>query len=348
MHNQAVKGEDIEDDTAVITLRMALLYPILASIVLLGLFYFYSYVQNIMLLYVVICSVVCVERVVESLLLLFNNTIRVKPRVVTLISIIVSIIISFLWVYNASPFFNNVIGIALTICALSVIRVQNIKVITVVFVLLFIYDIFWVFFSQPLFKKNVMVTVAEQNFTAAASSVMKTVGKPLRKGYNLEFPAKLVLLSWSGKSMNYLGLGDIVIPGLLFCFCFFFQYYISYLTPANYDVESQPLHEETKSLKPNSGDKEPKGVIFEMPTLYQAFSLITTRNYVSDVMWGNIVGLLLSLLAVVLTGHAQPALLYLVPCCLVPICLRARKSNQLSLLWNGPVTVDHFGKFVKT
>lgn len=68
---------------------------------------------------------------------------------------------------------------------------------------------------------------------------MKTVGKPLRKGYNLEFPveqyveydvqAKLVLLSWSGKSMNYLGLGDIVIPGLLFCFCFFFQYYISYL-----------------------------------------------------------------------------------------------------------------------
>lgn len=40
--------------------RMALLYPILASIVLLGLFYFYSYVQNIMLLYVVICSVVCV------------------------------------------------------------------------------------------------------------------------------------------------------------------------------------------------------------------------------------------------------------------------------------------------
>ena len=104
-----------------------------------------------------------------------------KPRVVTLISIIVShitsipvhlhsIIITFLWVYNASPFFNNVIGIALTICALSVIRVQSIKVITVVFVLLFIYDIFWVFFSQPLFKKNVMVTVAEQNFTAAASS----------------------------------------------------------------------------------------------------------------------------------------------------------------------------------
>ena len=122
-----------------------------------------------------------VERIIESLLLLFNNTIRVKPRVVTLISIIVShitsipvhlhsIIITFLWVYNASPFFNNVIGIALTICALSVIRVQNIKVITVVFVLLFIYDIFWVFFSQPLFKKNVMVTVAEQNFTAAASS----------------------------------------------------------------------------------------------------------------------------------------------------------------------------------
>lgn len=80
-----------------------------------------------------------------------------------------------MWIYKANAFFNNVIGIALTIYALSAIRIQNIKVITTIFVLLFFYDIFWVFFSQPFFKKNVMVTVAEQNFTAAASNGLFSV-----------------------------------------------------------------------------------------------------------------------------------------------------------------------------
>ena len=29
--------------------------------------------------------------------------------------------------------------------------------------------------------------------------------------------------------MNYLGLGDVLIPGLLFSFCFMFQYYQYYM-----------------------------------------------------------------------------------------------------------------------
>ncbi len=99
---------------------------------------------------------------------------------------------------KADAFFNNLIGIAITICALSTIRIQSLKVITILFVLLFVYDIFWVFFSKPLFSENVMVTVAQQNYTQTATKgrlsssllivVMSTIGKPLRKGYNLEFP----------------------------------------------------------------------------------------------------------------------------------------------------------------
>ena len=99
---------------------------------------------------------------------------------------------------KADAFFNNVIGVAITICALSVMRIQSLKVITILFVLLFAYDIFWVFFSKPLFSENVMVAVAQQNFTQTASKgrlgsyvlivVMSRIGKPIKKGYNLEFP----------------------------------------------------------------------------------------------------------------------------------------------------------------
>lgn len=39
---------------------MALVYPILASLVLLSMYYFYSYVQSLLMLYIAISAAVCV------------------------------------------------------------------------------------------------------------------------------------------------------------------------------------------------------------------------------------------------------------------------------------------------
>ena len=79
------------------------------------------------------------------------------------------ILITVLWVLRGDILFNNVIGIFIIICSLSLIRIQSLKVVVVAFVLLFFYDIFWVFFSEAIFKQNVMVSVANQNFTSSAT-----------------------------------------------------------------------------------------------------------------------------------------------------------------------------------
>lgn len=99
--------------------------------------------------------------------------------------------------------FNNVIGLCITINCLMVIRFENLKVITSIYGLLFLYDIFWVFYSEFIFQRNVMVTVAEQNFTRSATTgyylsivlfiVVKMLGQNTSSTYNLEFPVYLFI-----------------------------------------------------------------------------------------------------------------------------------------------------------
>ena len=62
---------------------------------------------------------------------------------------------------------------AITLCCISTVRIDRLKVIVVIFILLFVYDIFWVFFSEHFFQKNVMVTVANQNFTQPITQGMQ-------------------------------------------------------------------------------------------------------------------------------------------------------------------------------
>ena len=98
---------------------------------------------------------------------------------VTLVSCLLPLTLSFLfilrtvivilWVMCGSPLINNIIGVCLTISAISLIRIPSLKIVFTVFFLLFLYDIFWVFFSEFFFQRNVMVTVAQQNLTESAA-----------------------------------------------------------------------------------------------------------------------------------------------------------------------------------
>ena len=92
-----------------------------------------------------------------------------------MIEVMIRSIIVGLWVFTGTPVYNNLIGLSIVICGLSILRAENLKVLVVIFCLLFIYDIFWVFFSESIFPKNVMVTVTEQNFTASAVKGVESV-----------------------------------------------------------------------------------------------------------------------------------------------------------------------------
>mmetsp|Transcript_53447 Transcript_53447/g.86558 ORF Transcript_53447/g.86558 Transcript_53447/m.86558 type:complete len:385 (+) Transcript_53447:69-1223(+) len=105
------------------------------------------------------------------------------------------------WLLTKSWILNNILAISLIIFFLTSVRLSSLKVASSLLTLAFFYDIFWVFISSSIFGKNVMVTVAT--------------------GLNVPIKILVPLMMSHGKKMQFtlIGLGDIVLPGLLICFC---------------------------------------------------------------------------------------------------------------------------------
>lgn len=55
---------------------------------------------------------------------------------------------------------NNIIGTMLTFVMIKVVRIPNFKIGAFLLMAFFIYDIFWVFYSEKVFGNNVMKYVA--------------------------------------------------------------------------------------------------------------------------------------------------------------------------------------------
>lgn len=65
------------------------------------------------------------------------------------------------------------------------------------------------------------------------------------------------------------------------------------------------------------------------------YQLQGIRGYFYISLFGYSIGLVFTYLALILTKHGQPALLYLVPCTLGVIIILAIKRKEFTLLWNG-------------
>ena len=72
------------------------------------------------------------------------------------------ILVVVLWLWTKNWILNNVLAISLIVFFLTTIRISSLLVNTVLLVLAFFYDIFWVFCSSAVFGSNVMVAVATQ------------------------------------------------------------------------------------------------------------------------------------------------------------------------------------------
>lgn len=100
---------------------------------------------------------------------------------------------------------QDVLGISLMITVLQIARLPNIKVAAVLLSCAFLYDIFWVFISPLLFNESVMIAVARGDKSGGENIPML-----------LRIPR--FFDPWGGDNM--IGFGDIVLPGLLICFAF--------------------------------------------------------------------------------------------------------------------------------
>ncbi|ONK55523.1 uncharacterized protein A4U43_UnF2250 [Asparagus officinalis] len=98
---------------------------------------------------------------------------------------------------------QDILGIALIITVIQIVRIPNLKVGTVLLGCAFLYDIFWVFASKSLFHESVMIVVARGDRSGED-------GVPML----LKIPR--MFDPWGGYSV--IGFGDILLPGLLVAF----------------------------------------------------------------------------------------------------------------------------------
>ncbi|KAG5398735.1 hypothetical protein IGI04_020549 [Brassica rapa subsp. trilocularis] len=125
------------------------------------------------------------------------------------------------WLVSGHWVLNNLLGISIFIAFVSHVRLPNIKICAMLLLCLFVYDIFWVLFSERFFGANVMVTVATQQASNPVHTVANSLNLPglelITK--KLELPVKIVfprnLLGGvepgvSASEFMMLGLGDMV------------------------------------------------------------------------------------------------------------------------------------------
>ncbi|KQK16532.1 signal peptide peptidase-like 5 [Brachypodium distachyon] len=98
---------------------------------------------------------------------------------------------------------QDILGIALIVTVIQIVRVPNLKVGSVLLSCAFLYDIFWVFVSKRWFHESVMIAVARGDRTDED-------GVPML----LKIPR--LFDPWGGYSI--IGFGDILLPGLLVAF----------------------------------------------------------------------------------------------------------------------------------
>ncbi|OQR98461.1 signal peptide peptidase-like protein [Achlya hypogyna] len=206
---------------------------------------------------------------------------------------------------------QDVFGVCVCILFLQTIRLPNIKVAVVLLVLVFLYDIFFVFISPYIFGKSVMIVAAQggkQDDSKAPTAYCLRYPRDTDYGcIKEEIPILLRLpkvTNWLG-GQAMLGLGDIVLPGLLLVFT------------ARYDYAT-------------------RGNVCGAPTKASPAAYPGRLGLFGIMCIGYAIGLALANVGVILMQSGQPALLYLVPCTLGVLCLITWRHGLLRNLWVGP------------
>jgi len=111
-----------------------------------------------------------------------------------LLLVTTSTVLVLAWLITGHWVLNNVLGIAICVAFVSHVRLPNVKVCGLLLGCLFLYDIFWVFFSERFFGANVMVTVATQQAHNPVHTVASTLHLPVSQtiAKKLDLPVKLL------------------------------------------------------------------------------------------------------------------------------------------------------------
>lgn len=286
------------------TQKDALMFPIIGSCVLFGLFIVFKYLNkdyvnilfHIYFSFIGLYTIACIffeklsdydlfaklnEQVVfEIPAIKFISDKPTKTTQLDLICYAFASPIGLAYFFMKNWTLNNILGIAFSIFGIENLMLGQFKIGFILLGLLFFYDIFWVF----------------------GTPVMVTVAKNLDGPIKLMFPKNLDAISTgvSPTDFNMIGLGDIVIPGVFVALMFRFDMF-------NY-------------FKNNNKTREIQ------------FSISNFKYFIATII-GYSLGIVATLAVMAIFKAAQPALLYLVPGCLFSSILVALVNGQFKDLW---------------
>lgn len=247
---------------------------------------------------------------------------------------------------------QDVFGVCYCIYVMSIIHINTIMVGTILLVLVFFYDIFFVLISPYIFGTSVMVDVATGGTTQGEALFCYKYPSDSRcSGSQSPLPMMLVF-PWvldyrNGFSM--IGLGDIVLPGLLISFAArydgakFLTRKVSEMSSGRARNDDSDAGEEIDSNGAvASGDMQYTPTVTRKQALMGSvtnFFKSLKKGYFGPMMVAYAVGLTAAYGAVYGMQMGQPALLYLVPACLGTMIVLGLRKRQLSDLWTGPKVI---------
>jgi len=193
----------------------AYMFPIMGSATLLGLFVVYKYLDSDWIKFFFSCYVVfmCTNGLAinagQVVAVLTNSRglgkftalftvpyFDLRVTLVDLVAYLASAALGVFYIQTKNWIVNNVMGLSFCLLGIKLIGIAKYRTGVIMLCGLFLYDVFFVFYSKSVFGSNVMVTVAT----------------------GVEAPIKLLFpRSQDGcgnLTFSMLGLGDIVVPGI--------------------------------------------------------------------------------------------------------------------------------------
>ncbi|XP_052603062.1 signal peptide peptidase-like 2B isoform X2 [Peromyscus californicus insignis] len=229
MKHKRDDGPEKEDEAVDVTPVMICVFVVMCCFMLVLLYYFYDH-----LVYVIIgifclasstglysCLAPCVRklpfctcRVPDNSLPYFHK----RPQVRTLLLALFCIAVTVVWgiFRNEDQWawvLQDILGIAFCLYMLKTIRLPTFKACTLLLLVLFVYDVFFVFITPFLTKSgnSIMVEVATGPSNSSTHEKLPMVLKVPRLNTSP--------LSLCDRPFSLLGFGDILVPGLLVAYC---------------------------------------------------------------------------------------------------------------------------------
>ena len=291
------------------------------STILLVVFFFRSYFIGFIIFMFSVGGSLSLSRVLQSITYtffphLFDRKVSYtllreeEFRVMSWVFTFVCLIIGISWFSYREQTWNvlmhDVFSACICIGVLHQLYVPNMRVMAIVYSCGIIYDVFWTFITPAIFGSSVMVQVATGESNTETCLDIGVI-LPLQRTTNI-FKSLPFLMElprpcddWSCARSSVVGLGDILIPGLMLVFC-------SKINTAGGRIKFS----------------DHKRYIFG--NLYFFTAVIA---YVLGLIWTFCS-------YVIMQGHGQPALMFILPSLYFFIGAVAFARGEFEILWKGP------------